>query len=36
MGLGFVKHFTVKGHFSYTDEVASSNMFLLNSLQLLI
>jgi hypothetical protein len=36
MGLGFVKHFTVKGHFTCTDEATSSNMFLLNSLHLLI
>jgi hypothetical protein len=36
MGLGFVKHFAVKSHFTCTDEAASSNMFLLNSLHLLI
>jgi hypothetical protein len=36
VGLGFVKHFTVKSHFTCIDEVTSSNMFLLNSLHLLI
>jgi hypothetical protein len=36
MGLGFVKHFTVKSHFICIDEATSSNMFLLNSLHLLI
>jgi hypothetical protein len=36
MGLGFVKQFTVKGHFTCINEATSSNMFLLNSLHLLI
>jgi hypothetical protein len=36
VGLDFVKHFTVKSHFTCIDEATSSNMFLLNSLHLLI
>jgi hypothetical protein len=36
MGLGFVKQFTVKSHFTCIDEATSSNMFLSNSLQLVI
>jgi hypothetical protein len=36
MVLGSVKYFTVKRHFTCTDEATSSNMFLLNSLHLLI
>jgi hypothetical protein len=36
MGLAFVKQFTMKGHFICIDEANSSNMFLLNSLHLLI
>jgi hypothetical protein len=36
MGLGFVKQFTVKSHFNFIDKATSSNMFLLNSLHLLI
>jgi hypothetical protein len=35
MGLGFVKHFIVKSHFTCSDEATSSSMFLLNSLYLL-
>jgi hypothetical protein len=33
---GFVKQFTVKSHFTCIDEATSSNMFLTNSLFLLI
>jgi hypothetical protein len=36
MGLGFVKHFTVKSHFTCIDEETSGNVSLLNSLYLLI
>jgi hypothetical protein len=36
MGLGFVKQFTVKSHFTCIDKATSSNMFLLNTLHLLI
>jgi hypothetical protein len=36
MGLGFVKNFTVKSHFTCIDEATSNNMFLLNALHLLI
>jgi hypothetical protein len=36
MGLSFVKHFIVKSQFTCIDEATSSNMFLLNSLHLLI
>jgi hypothetical protein len=35
MGFGFVKHFTVKIHFTCIDEATSSNTFLLNSLHLI-
>jgi hypothetical protein len=35
MGLGSVKQFTVKSHFTYIDEATSGKMFLLNSLYLL-
>jgi hypothetical protein len=36
MGLGFMKHYTLKRHFTCSDDATSSNIYILNSVNLLI